>query len=110
MTVDETWIDHYIPESREGSKQWVKPGESSSKRSKTQKSAGKVITSVFWDIHGVIFIDYLKKGRSITKAYYAALLDRLVDEFKKKCPHLKKKRTLFHDDNAPSHTSNAAQA
>ena len=26
VTMDETWIHRYTPESREGSKQWVKPG------------------------------------------------------------------------------------
>ena len=66
--------------------------------------------SAFWDAHGVIFIDYLEKGRTITEAYYAALLDRLVDQIGKKPPHLKKKKILYHDDNAPSHTSNIAQA
>ena len=60
-------------------------------RRKTQKYAGKVMASVFWDAHVVIFIDYLKKGRTITGAYYAALFDRLVDEIRKKWTHLKKK-------------------
>ena len=68
------------------------------------------MVSVFWDAHGVIFIDYLEKGIAITGAYYAALLDRLVDEIRKKRPHLRKKRILFHNDNTPSHTSNIAQA
>ena len=66
--------------------------------------------SVFWDGHGIIFIDYVEKGRKITGAYYATLLDRLVDEIRKKRPHLKKKKILFHDDNAPSNTSNIAQS
>ena len=60
------------------------------------------MSSVFWDAHKVIFIDYLKKGRTITGAYYAALLDRLVDEIRKKGLHLKKKKIIFHDDNALS--------
>ena len=66
--------------------------------------------SVFWDAHGVISINYLEKGRTITGAYYAALLDRLFHEIRKKGPYLKKKKILFHHDNAPSHTSNIAQA
>ena len=108
-TVDETWIYHYSPESREGSKQWFKPSESTPKCTKTQKSAGKVMASVSWDGRGVIFIDYLEKGRTITRAYYTALLNRLVDEIRKKWPHWKKQKILFHDSNAPSHTSNIAQ-
>ena len=35
VTMDGTWIHHYTPESREGSKEWVKPGESAPKRPKT---------------------------------------------------------------------------
>ena len=91
VTMDETWIHHYTPESREGLKQWVKPGESAPKRPKTQQSAEKVMASVFWDTHGVIFIYYLEKGRTVTGAYYAALLDRLVDQIRMKRRHLKKK-------------------
>ena len=101
-------MDHYTPKSREGSNQWVKPDESAPKRPKTQQSAGKVMASVFWDTHWVIFIDYLEKGRTITGAYYAALLDWLVHEIMKK--RLIWRRDLFHDDNALSHTSNIAKA
>jgi histone-lysine N-methyltransferase SETMAR len=110
VTMDETWIHHYTPESKQQSKQWVGAHGSAPKRPRTQQTAGKVMASVFWDANGVIFIDYLEKGKTITGAYYAALLDRLVDELKKKRPHLAKKKVLFHDDNAPSHTSNIGKA
>ena len=53
------------------------------------------MTSVFWDAHGVIFIDYLEKGKMTTRAYYAVLLDRLVKEIRKKWPHLNKKKIPF---------------
>ena len=46
------------------------------------------MASIFWDAHGVISIIIIRKKR----------------------PHLKKKKILFNDDNAPSHTSNIAQA
>ena len=72
--MDETWIYHYTPKLREGSKQWVKLGESAPKRPKTQQSDGKFMVSVFCNTHGLIFIDFLEKGKTITGAYYAALL------------------------------------
>ena len=53
---------------------------------------------------------YFKEERTMTGIYYAALLDGLVDEIRKKRSHLKKKKIPFHDDNAPSHISNIAQA
>ena len=109
VTMDETCIHHHTPESREGLNEWLIPVESAPKRPKTQHLAGKVMASVFWDAHGVIFIDDFEKGRTITGAYYTVLLDRLVNEIRKKRPHFKMKKILFHDENAPSHTPNITQ-
>lgn len=105
ITMDETWIHYYTPESKQQSGQWLEPGESRPKRPKTQQSAGKVMASVFWDAHGIIFVDYLEKGKTITGDYYCTLLDRLAEEIKKKRPHLAKKKVVYHHDNAPAHSS-----
>ena len=65
-----------------------------------------VMASVFWDALGIIFIDYLEKGQTINSDYYIALLERLKDEITKKRLHLKKKKkVLFHQDNALCHKS-----
>ena len=80
ITVDETWIHHYTPETKIQSKQWTAKGEPAPKKAKTVFSAGKVMATVFWDSHGVILIDYLQKGKTITGAYYASLLDKLKAE------------------------------
>lgn len=105
ITTDETWVHHYTPETKEQSKQWVEKGESAPKKAKTVLSAGKVMATVFYDAHGIIFIDYLEHGRTITGAYYVTLLDRLNNEIKTKRPHLQRKKVLFHRDNAPAHKS-----
>lgn len=110
VTVDETWIHWYTPETKEQSKQWVLPGERAPKKAKTVPSAGKVMATVFWDARGVIHVDYLEKGKTITGAYYVDLLGRFNADLKKKRPHLAKKKVLFHHDNAPAHTSAVATA
>src|SRR5436190_23921294 len=110
ITVDETWIHHYTPEIKIQSKQWTAKGEPAPKKAKTVFSAGKVMATVFWDSHGVILIDYLQKEKTITGAYYASLLDKLKAELAEKRPHLQKKKILFHQDNASSHTSAVAMA
>ena len=51
------------------------------------------MASVFWDAHGILFIDYLEKGKIINSDYYMALLDRLSPGIKKKRPHVKKKKS-----------------
>ena len=73
--MDKTWIHHYTPETRRSSAQWTAAGETRPKRPKTQEWAGKVMTSVFWNAHGILFIEYLEKGKTINSDYYMALLD-----------------------------------
>ncbi|XP_055615314.1 histone-lysine N-methyltransferase SETMAR-like [Toxorhynchites rutilus septentrionalis] len=101
--MDGTWIQYHTPESKGQSVEWLTSYESRQKQQKDQRSAAKVLASVFWDTHGIIFIDYLQKRKTITGEYCAALLDKLNDDIKKKQPHLAKKKVLDHHDNAPSH-------
>ena len=83
VTMNETWIHYYTPEIKRSSAEWTAAGESHPKRPKTQQWAGKVMASVFWDAHGILFIEYLKKGKTINIDYHMALLDRLSAEIKK---------------------------
>ena len=63
------------------------------------------MATVFWYSQGVIYIDYLEKGKTVTGLYYAELLGRFDVKLQKKLPHLAKKKMLFHHNNAPAHTS-----
>ena len=56
-------------------------------------------------MRGVKFICYFEYGKNINSDYYIALLMRLKDEIVEKRPHFKKKKVLFHQDNAPCHKS-----
>ncbi|XP_023236182.1 uncharacterized protein LOC111635452 [Centruroides sculpturatus] len=49
ITMDETWMHHFTPETKEQSKEWTERGESAPKKAKTVPSAGKVMASVFWN-------------------------------------------------------------
>ncbi|KAF7272648.1 hypothetical protein GWI33_014587 [Rhynchophorus ferrugineus] len=103
--MDETWLHHFTPKSNRRSSERTEHDEPTPKRGKTQQSAGKVMASVFWDAHGIIFIDYLKKGRTINSDYYIVLLDCLKDEIAEKQRHSKKKKVLLHQKIAPCHRS-----
>ena len=105
VTMDKTWIHHYTPETKRSSAEWTAVGERRPKRPKTQQLAGKVMVSVFWDVHGILFIDYLEKGKTINSDYYMTLLGRLSAEIKKKRPHMQKKKVFFLQDNVSCHKS-----
>ena len=66
MTVDETWVCH-----------WVGPGALRPKKFKTQPSAGKVMATAFWDAKGFIMLDFLPMRSTNTGVYYANLIDQL---------------------------------
>ena len=106
IIMDETWIHHYTPESKQQSKQWTEAGCSPPKKTRSVSSAGKVMALVFWDAEGILFIDYLEKGKTITREYYSNILTRLDEKISEKRPGLqKKKKIIFHQDNAPAHKS-----
>ena len=104
ITMDETWIHHYTPESKQQSKQWTEAGCSAPKKRSVQ-SAGKVMASVFWDAEGILFIDYLENGKTITAECYSNLLTRLDKKYSRVKTWFEKEKITFHQDNAPAHIS-----
>jgi hypothetical protein len=90
--MDETWNYHYTPESKQQSKHWTEAGCSAPNKTGSVPSAGKVMASVFWDAEGILFIDYLEKGKTITREYYSSLLTRLDEKIPEKRPGLQKKK------------------
>jgi hypothetical protein len=75
------------------------------KKTRPVPLAGNVMASVFWDAEGILFNDYLEKGKTITREYYSNLLTRLDEKFHEKRPGLQKKNIPFHQDNPPAHKS-----
>jgi len=104
VNMDETWIHHYTLESKRHTAEWKATGESRPKRLKTQMSACKVLASIFWSAHDILYVNCFQKRRTINSKYYMALLVRLKKEIAKKRPRMKKK-VLFYQDNAPCYKS-----
>lgn len=61
VTCDETWIHQWDPESKQESMQWKYKGEKPPRKFKVRPSAGKLMATIFWDVEGIIMIDYLPK-------------------------------------------------
>jgi len=52
------------------------------------------MASVFRDAEGILCIDYLEKGKTVTGEYYSNLLTRLDEKIREKRPGLQKKKYL----------------
>jgi len=79
------------------------------KKIQVQKSAGKVLASIFWDQDWIIVIDYLPKGQTINVEYYSSLLVQLTDILGGKRRGKFTKVVLFLHENAPAHRALATK-
>jgi len=109
VTMYETWLYHYDPETKQQSVEWGHSGSSRPKKFQVQKSAGRVLASIFWDQDGIPLNDYLPKGPTINAEYYSSLLVQLKDVLKEKRRGKVTKGVLFLHDNAPVHRALATQ-
>jgi hypothetical protein len=67
----------------------------SAKEDKFKSISRKGHASVFSDAEGILFIDYLEKGKTITVEYYSNLLTRLDKKICEKRPVCKRKKSSF---------------
>jgi [histone H3]-lysine36 N-dimethyltransferase SETMAR len=110
VTVDETWVHHFDPESKQQSKEWRERGSAPPLKFRVVPSAGKLMATIFWDADGILLIDYLERGHTITGVYYAGLIKKLREVIKEKRRGKLTAGVLFHQDNAPAHKSHVAMA
>lgn len=109
ITQDKIWFHHYDPETKAQSKQWKHYDSPPPKKACVQPSAGKVMLTVFWDQRGVVMMDFLAKGTTITGTYYASLLQKLREAIKTERRGMLTKGVRLLQDNVPVHNAHVAQ-
>jgi len=107
--MDKTWLSHYDPDTKQQSMEWQHSGSLHPKKFQVQKSAGKVLTSIFSDQDGILPTDYLPKVQTMNAKYYSSLLVQLKDILKEKHHRKVTKGVLFLHNNAPAHQALATQ-
>lgn len=65
-------------------------------KTKIGLSEGKIMASVFGDSYENIFVDYVKKEKTINSEFNANLLQQLSNKMKERWPNLVKKKVIFH--------------
>ena len=59
----------------------------------------------FSDSSGILFIDYLEKGKTIKSVYYCAAMNLWKEKITRKRPHLLKKRYKYMQNNTSARKS-----
>jgi len=83
VTMEETWLYHNDQEKKQQSMEWRHGGSPHHKIFRVQKSAGKILASIFWYQEGILLIDYLPKDQTVNAEYYLSILVQLKDILKK---------------------------
>jgi hypothetical protein len=72
---------------------------------KTVQSAGKVTATVFWDVYGVLYVDFTPPGSTINAAAHQETLKKLKKAVQQKRPGLLIKGGVLLHDNAQHHSA-----
>jgi len=80
--MDETWLYHYDPETKQQSMAWRHSGSPRPKKFRVQTFAGKVLAPIFWDQDGILITGYHPQGQTINAEYYLSLLVQMKDILK----------------------------
>jgi len=70
------------------------------------KSNVKTMLICFFDARGIVHKEFVPPGQTVNQTFYLAVLKRLRDAVRLKCPDLwQSGEWWFHHDNAPAHTA-----
>lgn len=106
VTGDETWVHYHQPETKRASKEWRHSSSPKPKKIRTQRSAGKVMLTLFWDVNGVILEHYIDRGMTVNSTSYSNLLkNQLRPAIRSKRRGLLTSGVLLQHDNARPHTA-----
>ena len=84
VTIDETWLYHNDPETKQQSMEWRHSGSPHHKKIPSPKISWKISHFGSLGSRRHPTIDYLQKGQPINAEYYLSLLVQLKDSLKEK--------------------------
>ena len=106
ITVDESWLYGYNPETKRQSSQWKSPTSPRPKKARRVKSNLKSMLITFFDRKGIVHKEFVPPGQTVNSGFYCEVLWRLREKVRRHRPQLWWEQTwLLHHDKAPSHTS-----
>ena len=104
VTGDESWVHHYDPESKAQSMEYRHKTSPSPRKFKVVASARKVMFTVFWDMEGVVHMEFLEQGQTVNSERYVSTLKLRLRRVRDG-----KEDSILQHDNARPHTSRQTQ-
>ncbi|XP_037572224.1 histone-lysine N-methyltransferase SETMAR-like [Dermacentor silvarum] len=110
VTGNESWCHHYEPETKRDSLQWKHVSPLPLKKCKAVASAGKVLLTAFFDVRGLLLVEFLEHRRTINSDVKCETLRRLGRSIKNKILGLLTEGVVLLHDNARPHVSRVTDA
>jgi hypothetical protein len=79
ITGDESWVYEYDLETRQISSQWKTPSSPQPKKERQVKSNFKTMLFAFFDIDGLVRLEYVPRGQRVNKEFCKTVLKRPRD-------------------------------
>ncbi len=86
ITCDETWVSVYEQQSKIESCQWLPKGSDCPLKALRCRGAQKTMMTMFFDMCGILLIDFLPRGETMDSEYYCGLLKKLKDRIRHQRP------------------------
>ena len=110
VTVDETWIYHFQPDSKAKNKVWVSSEGDRPVIACCCKTLNCTLYAIFFDSKGPVLQIPVPKGSSVTRKFYReSVLTQLVDFYQKHRPCTGVRGIKLLHDNTPAHKSATVQ-
>jgi hypothetical protein len=78
VTGEVTWVQFVNAETKEKTKPWIHTQiHNKPKKFKQKKKKKKMMASVFWDRKGILLIEFMAPGTTITSEVYCETLNKL---------------------------------
>ena len=103
ITMDESWMYCYDPETKRQSSVWQTSGEQRPWKPMRPRSVGKLLLVSFFDHKGMVHWEYVRG--TLSSAQFIIILSHLRHAISRKRGNKKLKKFTLHMDNASPHTS-----
>ncbi len=105
ITMDETLVSYFTPETKRMSKEWTLKGKPGPLKAKVQASRSKQMVFAFFESHSLIYTHIASRSATINAPYVVDVLSKFWRSLRLKRPELLSQQWFFHWDNAPVHTA-----
>ena len=102
ITYDESWFFQCDPESKRQSMQGKSPISPRQKKARQSKSKFKAIYDRYFDIRGIVHVDWVPEGQTVNHVYYKEVLTNLREQVRRR---RRPEMWVLHQDNARAHNA-----